>query len=143
MSASAPRSLIAIATHGSQASRGIPDRGQYRLPRRRHRCRSRTRSRLWRGEPLGGLGTDINQRIGAGLRRVDPQGRVVEAKIDVGEATRSPLFRKGARSGLQAGAIERSSASIQRENAVVKTIPLGAAPTALAADIGGVWVAVE
>ena len=87
-------------------------------------------------------GTDINQRIGAGLRRVDPQGRIVEAFIDVGSNPVAVVSEGGS-----IWVASRTDRAIKRvdpaENAVVKTIPLGAAPTALAADIEGVWVAVE
>jgi DNA-binding SARP family transcriptional activator len=86
-------------------------------------------------------GSDVNQRVGAGLRRVDLHGRVVDAKIDVGS---DPVAV--ASEGGSIWVASRSDRSIRRvdpaKNRVVKIIALGAPPAALAADRDGVWVAV-
>jgi DNA-binding beta-propeller fold protein YncE len=87
-------------------------------------------------------GSDINQRLGPALRRVDLPGREVEGKVDVG---RDPVAVDWA--GGSIWVASRGDRTIKRvdpeRNAVVKTIPLGAPPKALAADGEGVWVAVE
>jgi DNA-binding SARP family transcriptional activator len=87
-------------------------------------------------------GRDVNQMIGPALRRVDLDGRVVEAKIDVGDDPVAVAWAGGS-----IWVASRSDRAIKRvdpaKNAVVQTIPLGAPPKALVADGDGVWVAVE
>jgi DNA-binding SARP family transcriptional activator/DNA-binding beta-propeller fold protein YncE len=85
---------------------------------------------------------DVNQRIDPALRRVDLNGRVVEAKVDVGKDPVAVAWAGGS-----IWVASRSDQTIKRvdpaKNAVVKTIPLGAPPRALVVDGDGVWVAVE
>jgi hypothetical protein len=87
-------------------------------------------------------GRDVNQMIGPALRRVDLGGRVVEAKIDVGDDPVAVAWADGS-----IWVASRSYQTIKRvdpaKNTVVETIPLGAPPRALVADGDGVWVAVE
>jgi DNA-binding SARP family transcriptional activator/DNA-binding beta-propeller fold protein YncE len=87
-------------------------------------------------------GADINQRIDPALRRLDLNGRVVEAKVDVGKDPVAVAWAGGS-----IWVASRSDRTIKRvdpaKNAVVKTIPLGAPPRALVVDGDGVWVAVE
>jgi DNA-binding SARP family transcriptional activator len=86
--------------------------------------------------------SDINQSIESALRRVDLDGRVVEAEIDV---TKDPVAVAWA--GGSIWVASRSDQAIRRvdpaKNAVVETIPLGAPPKALVSDGDGVWVAVQ
>jgi DNA-binding beta-propeller fold protein YncE len=87
-------------------------------------------------------GSDVNQMIGPALRRVDLDGRVVEATIDVGDDPVAVAWAGGS-----IWVASRGDRAIKRvdpaKNAVVQTIPLGAPPKALVADGDGVWVAVE
>ena len=87
-------------------------------------------------------GPDVNQMIVPALRRVDLDGRVVEATIDIGDDPVAVAWAGGS-----IWVASRSDRAIKRvdpaKNAVVQTIPLGAPPKALVADGDGVWVAVE
>jgi DNA-binding beta-propeller fold protein YncE len=87
-------------------------------------------------------GVDVNQIIDPALRRVDLNGGVVEAEIEVGD---DPVAVAWAGGSIWVGS--RSDRVVKRvdptKNAVVETIPLGAPPRALVTDRDGVWVAVE
>lgn len=85
-------------------------------------------------------GGRMDHRIGLALRHIDPVGSVIEETVDVGDAV---AVASAGDSIWVASRNERSLLRVDpREDLLVDTIPLGAPPRALAADAGGVWVAV-
>jgi DNA-binding SARP family transcriptional activator len=85
---------------------------------------------------------DINQTIGAGLRRVNPRGPDVVSTPVTGGV---PIAVASAAGSIWVAS--RSERTVERvdptTNDVVEKIPLGRKPVALAGDAAGVWVAVD
>jgi streptogramin lyase len=83
----------------------------------------------------------MDQGIVPALRRLDLQGHLVEATINVGSDPGAVVSAGG--SIWVATARDRAIRRVRAaDDRVVETIRLGAQPTALAADARGVWVAV-
>src|SRR5262245_18372024 len=83
-----------------------------------------------------------NQTIGRGLRRVDLRARSTDSWFDPGGNPAAVVWTDG--SIFVASGNERAVKRVDPANPskAAQTIPLGAIPTALAADTDGVWVGV-